>query len=174
MSRLESIERKIMTLEALSSLREGWRIKGLKTVFTNGVFDIVHRGHVTLLARAADFGDRLIVAVNADASVRALGKGGNRPVNAQADRAAVIAAMGPVDAVVIFDAHTPYELIKALEPDVLVKGGDYDPEQRDTRAKNYLVGSDLQRQRGKETVVISIVEGYSTTSIIEKSTRGKN
>lgn len=174
MSRLESLNGKIMSLKALAAVREGWRTKGLKTVFTNGVFDIVHRGHVTLLARAADRGDRLIVAVNADASVRALEKGANRPVNAEADRAAVIAAMQPVDAVIIFHEHTPYDLIKALEPDVLVKGGDYDAEQRDAAAKDYLVGSDLQRQRGKETVVISIVEGYSTTSIIEKSNRGQN
>lgn len=174
MSRLKSIERKIMTPETLKALREGWRIKGLKTVFTNGVFDIVHRGHITLLAKAAGLGDRLIVAVNADASVRALGKGDNRPVNAEPDRAMVIAAMQSVDAVIVFDAHTPYELIKALEPEVLVKGGDYDPEQLDPAAKNYLVGSDLQRERGKETVVISMVEGYSTTSIIEKSSRGQN
>jgi rfaE bifunctional protein nucleotidyltransferase chain/domain len=174
MSRLESLERKIMTPKSLAAIRKGWQIKGFKTVFTNGVFDILHRGHVTLLAKAADLGDRLIVAVNADASVRTLGKGDNRPVNGEIDRAMVIAAMQQVDAVIIFDADTPFNLIKILEPDVLVKGGAYDPEQRNTEAKDYLVGSDLQRERGKETVVISIVEGYSTTSIIEKSSRGKN
>lgn len=174
MSRYNAISEKVLTLEKLAALRAAWQMKGLKTVFTNGVFDIVHRGHIALLCRAADLGDKLIVAVNSDASVRALGKGADRPVNAEADRALVVAGFQPVDAVIIFDAHTPYGLVAALKPDVLVKGGDYNAEQRDKQAKDYIVGSDLQREGGRETAVISLVDGYSTTSIIEKSSRGKS
>ncbi len=173
MKRLDPLFAKITTPEVASALCAGWQMRGLKVVFTNGVFDIVHHGHVALLAQAADCGQKLIVAVNADVSVRKLGKGENRPVNAESDRALVIAAMQMVDLVIIFGEDTPYELIKAIAPDVIVKGGDYDPDQRDKNAKNYLVGSDLQRQRGKETVVVPIVEGYSTTSIIERSKSGK-
>ncbi len=174
MSRYNAVSEKVVTLEKLEALCAAWRMKGLKTVFTNGVFDIVHRGHITLLCKAADCGDRLIVAVNSDASVRSLGKGEDRPVNAEADRALVVAGFQPVDAVVIFDAHTPLDLVAALQPDVLVKGGDYNPEQRDAGAKDYIVGSDLQRKGGRQTTVISLVEGYSTTAIIKKGKGGKS
>lgn len=173
MKRLDPLFAKITTPEVASALCAGWQMRGLKVVFTNGVFDIVHHGHVALLAQAADCGQKLIVAVNADASVRKLGKGDNRPVNAQNDRALVIAAMQMVDLVIVFNDDTPYELIDSLAPDVIVKGGDYNADQRDPKAKDYLVGSDLQRKRGKKTVVIPIVEGYSTTSIIERSRSGK-
>lgn len=174
MSRLQALENKLTTLDTLQFTCRGWQLRGLKVVFTNGVFDIVHKGHVSLLAEAASLGQKLIVAINSDTSVKALNKGADRPINTAADRALVIAAMQMVDAVLIFDQHTPYELIRALEPDILVKGGDYDPMQNDPNAKNYLVGADLQRQRGKEAVVISLVEGYSTTSILEKSKHGQS
>ncbi len=171
-SRLESIKQKIQSLEQLKRSCAVWRLQGHTIVFTNGVYDILHRGHAQLLAEAASHGSRLIVGINSDSSVKSLGKGSNRPINAEDDRALLMAFMQVVDAVIIFDAHTPLELIRELEPDVLAKGGDYDPEQRDPSAKDYLVGSDLQRQRGKRTVSIALVEGYSSTAIIEKSRNG--
>lgn len=169
---MEALSAKICSPGQAAALRRSWWIKGQKVVFTNGVFDIVHKGHVTLLAQAASMGQRLIVGLNADISVKTLGKGDNRPIHTEADRALVIAAMQVVDAVVIFESSTPYALIELLTPDVLVKGGDYNTEQTDPSAKDYIVGSDLQRLGGRETTVIPLVEGHSTTSIIEKSSRG--
>lgn len=143
-----------------------WRSRGERIVFTNGVFDILHLGHVTYLTAAAGLGDRLIVGLNNDASVRALSKGPERPINPEHARAGVLAALRSVDAVVIFDESTPFELITALQPDVLVKGGDYDPHETDLKAKTYMVGSDIVRARGGEVASIPLVEGFSTTNII--------
>jgi D-beta-D-heptose 7-phosphate kinase/D-beta-D-heptose 1-phosphate adenosyltransferase len=173
MSRFENIEHKIIELQDLTRMVRGWQTKGLKVVFTNGVFDIVHRGHVTLLAQAAAHGHKLVVGINADASVRSLGKGANRPINDESDRAMVVAAMQCVDAVVVFNDSTPMSLIETLCPDVLVKGGDYNPEQQNPQAKDYLVGAAFQKLQDKQTVVIPLVDGYSTTLIIQKSTGGQ-
>jgi D-beta-D-heptose 7-phosphate kinase / D-beta-D-heptose 1-phosphate adenosyltransferase len=129
------------------------RAEGRRIVFTNGCFDLLHRGHVSLLARAKELGDVLVVGVNTDASVRRL-KGAPRPLTSEDDRVAVLAAVGCVDFVVLFDEETPYELIQAVAPDVLVKGGDYRPEE--------IVGRDIV----PETVVMPLVEGYSTTGIV--------
>ncbi|MCA1761994.1 MAG: adenylyltransferase/cytidyltransferase family protein [Flavobacteriales bacterium] len=172
MSQLEFLKHKITSPEDLPKLIARWRVKGHKVVFTNGVFDIIHKGHITLLAAAADMGDKLILGLNSDQSVRTLGKGPDRPINRGEDRAFVLAGLASVAAIVVFYEGTPYELIKKIEPDVLVKGGDYDPHQTDPEAKNYIVGSDIQESNGKETVAIPIVDGYSSTSIIRKINHG--
>ena len=128
-------------------------------VFTNGVFDVLHRGHVDLLTAARSRGDRLVVGINSDASVRRL-KGPTRPLNPAADRAYVLSALSAVDAVVVFDGDTPLELIRALRPDVLVKGGDY------TEAT--IVGAPDVRARGGDVVVVPLTPGHSTTGIVER------
>ena len=129
-------------------------------MFTNGVFDLLHPGHIDLLTAARAAGDALIVGVNSDASVRRLGKGPERPIRPERDRAYVLAALAAVDAVVIFDEDTPLELVRALEPDVLVKGGDYREET--------IVGAKEVRARGGNVVVIPLRDGQSTTSIVER------
>jgi D-glycero-beta-D-manno-heptose 1-phosphate adenylyltransferase len=129
-------------------------------VFTNGVFDLLHTGHVDLLTTARGFGDALIVGVNSDASVRRLNKGPDRPVRSEADRAYVLAALEAVDVVVVFDEDTPLVIVTALEPDVLVKGGDYREET--------IVGAREVRARGGQVRVVPLVEGHSTSSIVEK------
>ncbi|KXK56987.1 MAG: D-glycero-beta-D-manno-heptose 1-phosphate adenylyltransferase [Chlorobi bacterium] len=138
---------------------------GKRIVFTNGCFDILHRGHVSYLAEARALGDLLVVGVNTDASVRRL-KGEQRPIVDQDDRAEIVAALRVVGYVSLFDEDTPYELIQAVQPDVLVKGGDYDPEA--TSGPRYIVGSDIVRQRGGNVAVINLVPGRSTTEIIRK------
>lgn len=171
---VETIERKIMDISELDKALRRWRLKGKSIVFTNGVFDILHRGHVTLLQEASLLGDILILGLNSDASVRMLGKGPNRPINTERDRAFVLAGLSSISAVTIFDGATPFELIKHIEPDVLVKGGDYDPAQTNTAAGDYIVGSDLQNAGGRATVSIQFVEGYSTTSVVKKMTDGQS
>ena len=137
-----------------------WRGARVGVVFTNGVFDLLHPGHVDVLTGARAQGDALVVGVNSDASVRRLGKGPGRPVRSEAERAYVLAGLAAVDAVVVFDEDTPLELVRALQPDVIVKGGDYTPES--------VVGADIVRARGGRVVIIPLTPGQSTTSIIEK------
>lgn len=172
MSQLNYLKEKIIAPENLAATIARWRLKGAKIVFTNGVFDILHKGHVTLLSEAADLGDKLILGLNADASVRTLGKGPERPINKEEDRAFLLAGLSAIAAVVIFEDSTPYELIKMIQPDVLVKGGDYNPNQTDPNAKDYIVGSDIQTQNKKDTVAINLVDGYSTTSVVKKLSNG--
>ncbi len=136
-----------------------WNFKKDKVVFTNGCFDILHRGHVEYLAKAANLGDVLVVGLNSDDSVSRL-KGAGRPVLDEESRAMALAAMGFVDLVVIFEEDTPYELIKKVQPDVLVKGADYKEED--------IVGYDIVKAKGGEIVTIDFVQGYSTSSIINK------
>ncbi len=134
-------------------------------VFTNGVFDILHRGHVTYLAQARALGASLVVALNSDASAKRLGKGDDRPVNTLADRAAVVAALGSVDLVTWFDADTPLELILALQPGVLVKGGDWDPDA--------IVGAREVRGWGGTVHSIAFAHERSTTALLERVRRGR-
>jgi rfaE bifunctional protein nucleotidyltransferase chain/domain len=151
---------RIMDLVGVQRMAHVWRLKSDRIVFTNGVFDILHAGHVTYLEAAAALGHRLIVGVNSDASVKRLGKGGERPLNPEADRARVIAALRCVDAVVIFDQDTPMELIQAIGPDVLAKGGDWSVDK--------IVGGEYVKQYGGQVVSIPLVEGLSTTALVEK------
>jgi rfaE bifunctional protein nucleotidyltransferase chain/domain len=134
-----------------------WKFQNLKIVFTNGCFDILHRGHIEYLSQARDKGDILIIGLNTDSSVKKL-KGEGRPVQDEMTRALVLASLRIVDAVILFDEDTPYELIKAIEPDVLAKGGDYTPET--------IVGADIVTARGGEVAVIPLVEGISTSRIL--------
>lgn len=136
-----------------------------RVVFTNGVFDLLHPGHIDLLTAARAAGDALIVGVNSDASVRRLGKGPERPIRTAVDRAYVLAGLAAVDAVVIFDDDTPRALVRALEPDVLVKGGDYTEET--------IVGATEVRARGGTVLVVPLTPGQSTTAIVERLKRGR-
>ncbi len=147
---------KVMTVEAVAAWRRS--VRGA-VVFTNGVFDLLHPGHVDLLDRARREGAALIVGVNSDASVKRL-KGTERPIRTSASRAIVLAGLEAVDAVVVFEEDTPFDLVQAIEPDVIVKGGDYSPDT--------IVGADLVTARGGRVVVIPLVDGHSTTSTIEK------
>jgi rfaE bifunctional protein nucleotidyltransferase chain/domain len=138
-----------------------WRTRQVgPVVFTNGVFDLVHPGHIELLEAARREGHALIVGLNSDASVRRLGKGAERPVMAEAARARVLAGLAAVDCVVLFDDDTPLELIKTLAPDVLVKGADY--------ARERIVGAEWVEARGGRVVQVPIVEGFSTSSLVER------
>lgn len=151
---------KIKSLPALRKILAALRTKGKKIVFTNGCFDLLHRGHVEYLRKARQMGDLLVVGLNSDASVRRL-KGAGRPVNRQADRAAVLAALESVDFITIFNEDTPLKTIKALLPDVLVKGADWD--------KKGVVGKDIVESRGGAVRLVKFLKWYSTTRILKKS-----
>lgn len=168
MSRLEFLNAKIVDPQQALLLINSWKMKNDRIVFTNGCFDILHKGHVVYLAKAAQLGNRLVVAVNSDESVKALQKGPERPINSENARATVLAALGFVDLVVIFNADTPLELIRLFQPDVLAKGADYDPEETDPSGKKYIVGSDLVRQNGGQVKTVDLEDGFSTTSIVNK------
>jgi rfaE bifunctional protein nucleotidyltransferase chain/domain len=155
----KAIPEKIFSPEDLQRELKRWKLKNKKVVFTNGVFDILHEGHIASLSEAASYGDVLIVGVNSDASVKRL-KGESRPVNAEAARTLLLASLVMTDAVIVFDTDTPYELITSILPDVLVKGGDYTLEQ--------IVGAKEVMAAGGEVKRAQIVEGISTTGIIEK------
>ena len=155
---------RIMDLVNVQRMAHVWRLKSDRIVFTNGVFDILHRGHVTYLEQAAAMGHRLVLGLNSDASVKRLGKGEDRPLNSQDDRAHVLAALRCVDAVVIFDQDTPLELIQAIHPDVLVKGGDWTVDK--------IVGSEYVKKYGGEVLSLPLVEGLSTTSLVERIRHG--
>ncbi len=136
------------------------RPRDLDVVFTNGVFDIVHRGHVSYLSRARELGDMLVVGVNTDASARRLAKGPGRPLNGEGDRALVLAALECVDAVCLFDEDTPRELITALLPDVLVKGGDYQVSE--------VAGKEEVEAAGGQVKLIPFLDGYSTSGLVQR------
>lgn len=168
MSRLEYLNAKITDPKQALMKIGSWKMKGSKVVFTNGCFDILHQGHVVYLAKAAEMGDKLVVAVNSDNSVRRQQKGPERPINGETSRSIVLAALAFVDLVVVFDADTPLDLIEMLQPDVLVKGADYDPQETDPQSKKYIVGSDFMRQHNGSVQVVDLEEGFSTTSIVKK------
>jgi rfaE bifunctional protein nucleotidyltransferase chain/domain len=142
-----------------AAMVERLRKHGKTVVFTNGVYDLIHPGHVRYLRAARALGDALIVGVNSDRSVRA-SKGPGRPVNPEAERAELIAALSSVDAAIVFDEDTPYEIIKRLQPDILVKGADW--------AEDAIVGRDIVEARGGRVVRMPVEEGFSTTSLIER------
>jgi D-beta-D-heptose 7-phosphate kinase / D-beta-D-heptose 1-phosphate adenosyltransferase len=152
-------EDKVVSREELVERVALWKANGERVVFTNGCFDLLHIGHITVLEQARRFGDRLIVAINSDASVSGL-KGPSRPIVAETERARVLAALAAVDAVVVFGEPTPMELIIATQPDVIVKGGDYDPST--------VVGASEVLSWGGQVKIVPIVEGYSTTGLIAK------
>lgn len=166
--RLEYILNKITSPEEAAFRIAACRVKNESIVFTNGCFDLLHEGHVTYLARAASMGQRLVVAINSDASVKRQDKGSDRPINPEQSRALVLAALGFVDLVILFEADTPIDLIKLLRPDLLVKGADYDPFEQDPTNKKYIVGSDFVKSYGGEVAAISLVEGFSTSALINK------
>lgn len=160
MDYLSFIKNKIVTdKENLFSTLNQWRFKNEKIVFTNGCFDIVHKGHIEYLAQAAALGTKLVVGLNTDTSVKRL-KGEKRPINNQEARAILLSALIFIDKIVLFDEDTPYELIKYIQPDILVKGKDYKPEQ--------IVGYDIVKNKGGEIITIDLTAGYSTTSILNK------
>ena len=150
---------KIYTLPQLKEQVGQWKNEGQRIVFTNGCFDLLHTGHITYLAKAAELGDKLIIGLNSDQSVQKL-KGAGRPVNNEQTRSLVLAAMLFTDAIVVFDEDTPYSVIISLLPDVLVKGGDYTIDT--------IVGASEVQANGGEVKTISFVEGYSSTSIINR------
>ncbi|MCQ2285979.1 MAG: D-glycero-beta-D-manno-heptose 1-phosphate adenylyltransferase [Bacteroidales bacterium] len=157
MKMLEKISSKLISAEDWKSIRETYAYK--KVVFTNGCFDILHRGHATYLAQARELGDCLIVGLNSDASVKRL-KGNSRPVNNEKDRALLLSSLLVVDYVIVFEEDTPCNLISAVLPDVLVKGGDY--------TLDTIVGADVVLHNGGSVQTIPFVEGYSTTNTIAK------
>ena len=149
-----------MTTSDTVRLVERARADGKTVVFTNGVFDILHPGHTRYLRDARALGDLLIVGINSDRSARALGKAPDRPINSEAERAEVLSALASVDAVVVFDEETPHEIIKLIQPDILVKGADW--------GENAIVGRDIVEARGGKVVRMPLAEGYSTTKLIER------
>lgn len=159
MDKLQVLRNKIFTVDDLLRRIHTWRFANNTIVFTNGCFDIIHRGHIEYLAQAASLGNRLVIGLNTDSSVAAL-KGPNRPVTDEQSRAEVLAAFGFVDAVILFSEDTPLNLITAIKPDFLVKGGDYTPDT--------IVGADVVRSNGGSVQVISFVTGFSSSSIINK------
>jgi rfaE bifunctional protein nucleotidyltransferase chain/domain len=159
MKKNEILKNKILELNGLEKMLAIDRFLGKKIVFTNGCFDIIHRGHIEYLSKAADLGEILVIGLNSDSSVHKL-KGKDRPVQDQITRAEVLASMFFVTYIAIFDEETPYNLIKAVQPDFLVKGGDYNIKE--------IVGYDIVTQKGGQVLTIPFVEGFSTTSIINK------
>lgn len=153
-------EYKIASLAEAIEIRKNWKTTGDKVVFTNGCFDILHLGHIDYLEKSSEFGTKMIVAVNSDASVRTLEKGVERPINSEYARARLIAALGFVSLVIIFGESTPLELIQVLNPDVLVKGDDYTIET--------IIGAKEVLAAGGEVKTIALVPDYSTTKIIQK------
>ncbi|MFN0190294.1 MAG: D-glycero-beta-D-manno-heptose 1-phosphate adenylyltransferase [Bacteroidia bacterium] len=165
MSHLHKIEKKLMNSSQLIDQLNDWQKAGCKIVFSNGCFDILHLGHIDYLARAADFGDKMVIGLNTDSSISKI-KGPTRPINDERSRAMVLAALEFVSAIILFDEPTPYELIRLVQPDVLVKGADYKPEE--------IVGYDIVTAKGGVVKTIPFVEGYSTTKIEQRIRNAKN
>ncbi len=168
MNQFEKITGKIRSLEETIAWMKELRDNGKSIAFTNGCFDLLHRGHVTYLAQASDYADILILGLNSDNSVKRQNKGPERPINDEVSRALVTASLECVDGVVLFTEDTPENLIKSLIPDVLVKGADYNAEETNPLNKSYVVGSDIVRENGGKVITIPIVEGHSTTALVKK------
>ena len=159
MSHLKNINSKIYSLDTLTTQVDKWKATGNKVVFTNGCFDIIHRGHIEVLARTADLGDKLIIGLNSDQSIQKL-KGEDRPIIDEQSRAILLAALSFVDAIVLFSEDTPLKLISTLLPDVLAKGGDYEIET--------IVGHDIVQKNGGKVKLVPFLDGFSSTTIIDK------
>ncbi|MEC7863482.1 MAG: D-glycero-beta-D-manno-heptose 1-phosphate adenylyltransferase [Bacteroidota bacterium] len=159
MLHLRKINSKIFSIENLKTQTNTWRKSSQKIAFTNGCFDIIHKGHIEVLARTADLGDKLIVGLNSDNSIQKL-KGKGRPIIDENSRAILLASLNFVDAIVLFSEETPLNLISTLRPDILTKGGDYDI--------NTIVGSEIVTENGGEVILIPFVDGVSSTNIIDK------
>ena len=156
----QKIQQKIINTDAeLNRLLVDWVANNYKVVFTNGCFDLLHRGHVDYLSKARDLGDKLFLGLNTDSSVSAL-KGEHRPIQDEQSRMQIMASLDFVDAVMLFSEDTPYELIQKIQPDVLVKGADYNPKD--------IVGYDIVTAKGGEVKTLEFLEGYSTSSIEKK------
>ena len=151
---------KILSRQAIEKRANIWRMFNKKIVFTNGCFDILHQGHIDYLSKARDLGQVLVIGLNSDASVKRLNKSPERPINKEQSRAFILASLVLVDAVVLFDEDTPYELIKAIQPDVLVKGADYKTEE--------IVGYDIVKAHGGDVATIEFTQGFSTTELINR------
>ena len=159
MSTIQTIEDKLFNTSSISSLIEVWKQNNHKIVFTNGCFDLLHLGHIKYLADAADLGDKLVVGLNSDNSVRKI-KGEHRPIKDEISRKTILASLSFIDAVVIFEEETPYNLIKTVVPHVLVKGDDYKAEE--------VVGYDIVKENKGEVLTIKFVKGYSTSDLEQK------
>ena len=159
MSQLNKSNNKIYSLEELENQVNAWKQVGEEIVFTNGCFDIIHRGHIEVLAQTADLGDKLIIGLNSDNSIQKL-KGKNRPIIDEQSRAILLASLSFVDAVVLFSEDTPITLIRTLLPDILAKGGDY--------KVNTVVGHEVIQENGGEIVLVPFIDGFSSSAIIEK------
>ena len=159
MPNLENIKSKIFSLDDLKNQVNVWKQAGEDVVFTNGCFDIIHRGHIKVLAQTADLGDRLIIGLNSDSSIQKL-KGAGRPIIDEHSRAILLAALSFVDAVILFSEETPINLISTLLPDVLAKGGDYEIEA--------IVGHEIVQNNGGEVILVPFIDGFSSTTIIDK------
>ncbi len=156
----KKLSEKIHTKDSLKLLLNQWNMNNQKIVFTNGCFDILHRGHVEYLCHAKDLGDKLILGLNTDESVKRQGKSPERPINNQETRATILAGLECVDAIILFNEDTPLDIIKFIEPNILVKGSDY-------KAEN-IVGFDEVTSKGGQVITIQLVDGFSTTKLIEK------
>ena len=161
---MSKVRNKIMPLSDLRIKLDTWKKNGDTIVFTNGCFDLVHLGHVDYLEKACNLGNRLVVGLNTDASIEKL-KGPERPVQDENSRSRILASFGFVDAVVLFDEDTPYNLISEIKPDILVKGNDYQVEN--------IVGADIVKSYGGNVVTIELITGYSTSGIIRKIKESK-
>jgi len=159
MNYIFDIEQRIVRVGESCVRLEGWKREGKKIVFTNGCFDLVHRGHLDYLAQAASLGDKLIVGLNTDNSVKRL-KGASRPVVDEYSRAFLLASLCFVDAVMLFDEDTPYNLIQTVQPDILVKGADYQIDS--------IVGADIVKGKGGTVATLEFLPDFSTTAMIEK------
>ena len=159
MSSLKNIKDKIFELDSLKNQVLAWKKNGYKVVFTNGCFDIIHQGHIEVLSKSSDLGEKLIVGLNSDVSIQKL-KGKDRPIINENSRSITLAALSFVDAVVLFSEETPINLISNLSPDVLAKGGDYEVKK--------IVGHEIVQKNGGEVILVPFVNGFSSTNIINK------
>jgi rfaE bifunctional protein nucleotidyltransferase chain/domain len=155
----ETIHNKIKSFDSIKTVVEQWKSEGQTVVFTNGCFDLLHYGHLHYLAAARDLGDRLVIGLNSEASVKRL-KGQHRPLNDEMTRQHLLAALAFVDAVVVFEEDTPFELIQRVQPNILVKGGDYTLDQ--------IVGADIVLKNGGSVKSLPFIDGFSTTKLEEK------